>query len=65
MNDDNKNFKVLQVIDWNCDVGDVCRTLKSQYYKNSIKNLCECGEHGGKYCCTGAIAYVEYEDDLC
>lgn len=60
MNEDNKNFKVLQVIDWNCDVGDVCKTLKSQYYKNSIKNLGEWGKYG----CTGAVAYVEYESNL-
>lgn len=34
----------------------LCRTLKAQYFKNNVKNLCE----PAKYGCSGAIAYVEY-----
>lgn len=58
MNDE--KFIVISILALNGDSDGLCRTLKAQYYKNNVKNLGEFGIYG----CSGAIAYVEYEDDV-
>ena len=60
MNDEFTNFEVIYISSLNDAADGLCRTLKAQYYKNNVKNLGECGIYG----CSGAIAYVEYEDDI-
>ena len=57
----NEEFNVIYIYALNDDVDGLCRTLKAQYYKNNVKNLGEWGIYG----CSGAIVYVEYEDDVC
>ena len=42
MNDE--KFRVISISALNEDSDELCRTLKAQYYKNSVKNLGEWGD---------------------
>lgn len=44
------DFRVVSIYGFNEDSDGLCRTLKSQYYKNNIKNLSEQGDSWWKLC---------------